>query len=447
MTLAHHPLDSSEPPSAAGLQPRDTSMDPESSVIPPPSAASVSPEPDLHEFLPFAVPDLGEEEIAAVVRVLRSAWITTGPEVHAFEREFEAALGVRHAVAVNSCTAALHLALDAHRVCPGDEVLTSTVTFTATAEVAEYLGARTRFVDVEPAHLNLDPAAVRRLLEREYVRRDGAWRHRISGGRLRALVPVHYGGHPCDMPALQAMAAEYDLVVVDDAAHALPAAIGGREVGTMGCTTAFSFYATKTLTTGEGGMLTTDDPDIAARARLMALHGISRDAWKRYAADGSWSYEVVEAGYKYNLTDLAAALGRVQLRRLHAMRARRAEIAVRYRAAFEGSRVVEAPGVAHGVEHAWHLYPVRLRLDRLSIDRARFIQELRERRIGASVHFIPLHRQPFYARRYGYNPADFPVAEAIYPRLVSLPIYSGMTDASVARVIAAVEEIGHRFRR
>ena len=423
-------------------------MDSEASLFNPPHPAPERPAvAEPRPYLPFAVPDLGEEEIAAVVRVLRSAWITTGPEVQAFEREFAAAIGVGHAVALNSCTAALHLALEAYGVGAGDEVLTSTITFTATAEVAEYLGARTRFVDVEPAHLNLDPAAVRRLVEREYVRRDGVWRHRTGGGRLRALVPVHYAGHPCDMASLQAIAAEYDLVVVDDAAHALPAAIGGRDVGAMGCTTTFSFYATKTLTTGEGGMLTTDDPEIAARVRLMALHGISRDAWNRYAADGSWYYEVVEAGYKYNLTDVAAALGRVQLRRLRGMRARRAEIAARYTAAFEASGPADPPAVASGVEHAWHLYPVRLQLDRLTIDRARFIQELRDRQIGASVHFIPLHRQPFYARRYGYDPADFPVAESVYPRLVSLPIYSGMTDADVERVITAVQEIGHRFRR
>ncbi len=397
-------------------------------------------------FLPFALPDLGEEEIAAVVRVLRSGWITTGPEVQAFEREFADYLGVRHAVAVNSCTAALHLALEAGGIGPGDEVLTSTITFTATAEVVEYLGARTRFVDVEPDTLNLDPVAARALIEREYVRRGEHWVHQVSGGRLRALVPVHYAGHACDMRALQALAGEFGLFVVDDAAHSLPAAIGGRPVGAMGCPTAFSFYATKTLTTGEGGMLTTDDDAIAARARVMALHGITRDAWKRYTAAGSWFYEVSDAGFKYNLTDMAAALGRVQLRRLHEMRDARARLAARYHAAFAAVGVVERPVTRPGVDHAWHLYPIRLRLERLTIDRARFVQELKERQIGASVHFIPLHRQPFYAGRYGYVPAQFPVAEAAYPRLVSLPIYSRMTDDDVDSVVAAVADIGERFR-
>lgn len=408
--------------------------------------AQATTRPPRTSFLPFALPDLGEEEIAAVVRVLRSGWITTGPEVQAFEREFAEALGVRHAVAVNSCTAALHLALEAAGIGPGDEVLTSTITFTATGEVVEYLGARTRFSDVDPETLNLDPAALRTLIEREYVRRGERWVHRDTGGRLRAVVPVHYAGHPCDMTALQSLAAEYGLFVLDDAAHALPAMIGGRLVGAMGCPTAFSFYATKTLTTGEGGMLTTDDDAIAARARVMALHGITRDAWKRYTAAGSWYYEVSDAGFKYNLTDLAAALGRVQLRRLEEMRAGRARVAARYDAAFAGLDAVEPPVARPGVGHAWHLYPLRLRLERLSIDRARVIEELKERRIGTSVHFIPLHRQPFYAGKYGYTAAQFPVAEAAYPRLVSLPIYSRMTDDDVESVVSAVADIAERFR-
>jgi perosamine synthetase len=396
-------------------------------------------------FLPFALPDLGEEEIAAVVRVLRSGWITTGPEVQAFEREFAQYLGVRHAVAVNSCTAALHLALEAAGIGPGDEVLTSTITFTATGEVVEYLGARTRFVDVEPDTLNLDPGAVRALIQREYVRAGEGWVHRETGGRLRALVPVHYGGQACDMPALLAIAAEYGLFVVDDAAHSLPATLGDRKVGAMGCPTAFSFYATKTLTTGEGGMLTTDDDALAQRARVMALHGITRDAWKRYTAAGSWYYEVSDAGYKYNLTDIAAALGRVQLRRLEEMRAARERIAGRYGSAFATLDAVEPLARRPGTGHAWHLYSIRLRLDRLSIDRARFIQELKDRQIGTSVHFIPLHRQPFYATKYGYQADQFPVAEAVYPRLVSLPIYSRMSDDDVESVIAAVADIAGRF--
>ena len=412
-----------------------------------PSPVTVSDRAGRETFLPFALPDLSEEEIEAVVRVLRSGWLSTGPEVQAFQQEFAAAIGVRHAIALNSCTAALHLGLEAAGVGPGDEVLTSTITFTATAEVAEYLGARTRFVDVDPGDLNLSAAALRSLVDREYVRQAGEWRHRESGGRLRAIVPVHYGGQCCDMPAILALAEEYGLFVLDDAAHALPAARRGRRVGAMGCPTAFSFYATKTLTTGEGGMLTTDDDALAQRVRLMSLHGISRDAWKRYAADGSWYYEVVAAGYKYNLTDIAAALGRVQLRRLETMRAARAAIAARYASAFAAMPEVEAPRTQEDGEHAWHLYALRLRLERLRIDRAQFIQELHARRIGTSVHFIPLHRQPFYAARYAYQPADFPVAEAEYPRLVSLPIYSRMSPSDVDSVIEAVADVLERHRR
>jgi dTDP-4-amino-4,6-dideoxygalactose transaminase len=341
-----------------------------------PAPASTSNTGQRQSFLPFALPDVSEEEIDAVVRVLRSGWLSTGPEVQAFQQEFADYLGVGHAVGLNSCTAALHLGLEAAGVGAGEEVITSTVTFTATAEVAEYLGARTRFVDVDSRDLNLDPGALRTLLEREYRREGSEWRHRESGGRVRAIVPVHYGGQSCDMTAVLSIAREYGLFVLDDAAHALPAARDGLRVGAMGCPTAFSFYATKTLTTGEGGMLTTDDDELAQRARLMALHGISRDAWKRYAADGSWYYDVVAAGYKYNLTDIAAALGRVQLRRLEGMRAARAAIAARYDMAFATLAELEPPSTSPGVEHAWHLYALRLRLERLRIDRAQFIQEL-----------------------------------------------------------------------
>ena len=408
-------------------------------------SAPTSPSGDT--FVAFALPDIGDAEVTAATRVLRSGWITTGPEVHAFEEEFARMLGVDFAVAVNSCTAALHLGLEALGIGRGDDVITSTMTFTATAEVAEYLGAHSRFVDVDPTTLNLSVDDIRRVIEEEYVETGGERRHRSTGRRLRAIVPVHYAGHPCDMAALTALAREYSLVLLDDAAHALPAAIDGRRIGDWDCPTAFSFYATKTLTTGEGGMLTTNDPAVAERARLMALHGISRDAWKRYTAEGSWYYEVLEPGYKYNLTDIAAAIGRVQLQRAASMRARREAIANTYRAALRDNPAVDLLIERQGVEHAWHLFPIMLVLDALTIDRGAAIEELRRRGIGTSVHFIPLHRQPFYMRKYGYDPRHFPVAEAAYPRLISLPIYSKMNDAQVGRVLDAVHDVTARFRR
>jgi perosamine synthetase len=401
----------------------------------------------LTEFIPFARADIGEDEIEAVTRVLRSGWITTGPETRAFEHEFAQYVGAPHAVAMNSCTAALHLGLEALGIGPGDEVATTTMTFTATAEVVEYLGARTRFFDIEASTLCLDIDRFRDEVIRQYQWKDGAWRHKAGGGALRALVPVHYAGSAMDMTAILAMAEELGIVVLDDAAHSLPSEIDGRRVGSFPCTTAFSFYATKTLTTGEGGMLTTHDEAIAHRARLMSLHGISRDAWKRYTAEGSWYYEVEASGFKYNLTDIASALGRVQLRRVEGMRDRRAQIAARYSESFGSLPEVQCPTSSDRVLHSWHLYPIRLDLARLRVDRAQFIEELKRRNVGASVHFIPLHQQPFYKNKYGYRPESFPVAEAEYPRLASLPIFSAMESREVEAVIEAVHDIVATSRR
>ncbi|MGV3719541.1 MAG: DegT/DnrJ/EryC1/StrS family aminotransferase [Actinomycetota bacterium] len=384
------------------------------------------------EFVPFHRPDLGEPEIAAVVECLRSGWLTTGPRCREFEDRFAAYLGARHAVAVNSCTAGLHLALEALGIGPGDAVLVPTLTFTATAEVVQYLGARPVLVDVDPVTLNIDVAdAERRLL--------------ASPDPVRAIIPVHFGGLPCDMDAVWQLAERRALDVVEDAAHALPTSYRGQPVGTLGSAAAFSFYATKNITTGEGGMVTTNDPALAERARCMSLHGISRDAWNRYTAEGSWYYEVVAAGYKYNMTDIAAALGLVQLSRCDEMRHRRAAIASEYSRAFAGTEALHTP-YAGGpdVQHAWHLYPLRLRLDCLRIQRAQVIDELRDLGVGASVHFIPLHLQPHYRDRFGYVPRDLPVAAGLYPELVSLPLFSAMTPAEVERVIAAVLTVCRR---
>jgi len=381
-------------------------------------------------FLPFALPDMDEAEVAAAAEVIRSGWLTTGGKVRAFEAAFAERVGARHAIAVNSCTAALHLGLEAVGVGPGDRVVTTPYTFAASSEVIRYLGAHPVFVDVRPDTLNIDPAGVAAALGRE---------------RIAAILPVHVAGEPCDLDALRAVAG--DIPIIEDAAHALPTRLGGRMIGGLSRLTCFSFYATKTLSTGEGGMITTDDDAVAERCRIMSLHGISRDAWKRYTAEGSWRYEILAPGYKYNLTDLAAALGLVQLGKLDAMWRRRAEIAARYDHAFAGAPVFELPARGAGNQHAWHLYMLRVDNGQLAGGRDAFITELRRRNIGASVHFIPLHIHPYYRDTYGFTPDDFPVAYHEFLREVSLPIYSGMTDRDVDDVIAAVHDTAATLRR
>ena len=397
----------------------------EAAAAEPPRAAGPSPEPAKEPPIPFHRAAFDEAEVAAVSRVVRSGWLTMGPETFQFERRFAAYVGARHAIAVASGTAALHLALAAIGLRAGEEVLVPTNTFTATAEVVTYFGARPVLVDIDPVTMNLDP--------------DDAAR-RVTP-RTRAIVPVHFAGQPCELEAIARLAEQCGLHIIEDAAHALPAAYRGQRIGTTSRLTAFSFYATKTLATGEGGMVTTDDDAFAERIRLLRLHGISRDAWKRYSAEGTWYYEVEAAGYKYNLTDLQAALGLVQLSKCDALWAARCQIAERYTRAFAGVSGLEVPRIREDRASAWHLYVLRLRPERLRIGRAPFIEALRERSIGASVHFIPLHLQPFYRSTYGYKPGDFPRAEREFRRCLSLPIYPAMTDREVDRVIAAVTEI------
>jgi dTDP-4-amino-4,6-dideoxygalactose transaminase len=381
--------------------------------------------------IPFARPDITEREIDAVTKVLRSGWLTTGPEAKAFERELAEYVGAARGVAVDSCTAALHLALEAIGVGADDEVIVPTWTFTASAEVARYLGARLVFVDVHRGDLNIDANAVERAITK----------------RTKAIVGVDIGGQPCDWHLLREIAGPRGIVLVDDAAHALPASLHGRRIGTWADLTAFSFYATKTLTTGEGGMLVTDNGKWADRAEVMALHGISRDAWKRYTAEGTWRYEVIAPGFKYNLTDIAAALGRVQLSRVEEMAERRTAIAQRYTAAFREVAELEPPIVAADRVSAWQLYVLRLHLDRLTKGRDAFITELGDRGVASSVHFIPLHMHPYWRETYSLRPEQFPVASAEFERVVSLPIYSTLTDGEVERVIDAVRATVAALRR
>lgn len=379
----------------------------------------------MDERIPFALPDVGEAEIEAVAEAIRSGWVTTGPKVKQFEREFSELCGPGAiAVSVNSATAGLHLALEALGIGPGDEVIVPTWTFTASAEVVRYLGAEPVLVDVDPSTLNIDLSAA-----------DAA-----VTDRTKAVMPVHFAGLPVSSKAMRSFADRHGLRVVEDAAHAFPAASNGEFVGSgASAATVFSFYATKTITTGEGGMVVTRDEEIAERLRVMRLHGISRDAFDRYRSDvPAWRYEVVAPGFKYNLTDPAAAMGIVQLSRAGEMRDRRAEIAGVYDDEFAG---LDLRLPAHGGDddlHAWHLYVVRLP-DR--IDRDGFIEDLSRQGIGSSVHFIPLHLQPYWRDRGSLAPEAFPVAGAEFERVVSLPIFSSMTDAQVSRVAETVRSV------
>jgi dTDP-4-amino-4,6-dideoxygalactose transaminase len=376
-------------------------------------------------FLPFAMPDIGDEEIAEVVDTLRSGWVTTGPKAKRFENDFAALLGEPglHCVGVNSATAGLHLALEALGVGPGDEVITTTHTFTATAEVVRYLGADVKLVDIDTATLNIDPQGI-----------EGA-----ITPRTKAIIPVHYGGLAADMPAILDIARRHRLKVVEDAAHALPTTCKGALVGRLASdATVFSFYANKTMTTGEGGMLVTRDDALAARARVMRLHGMSRDAFDRFtAAVPSWYYEIVAPGFKYNLTDIAAAIGLHQLKKVHRFQQRRAQIAQRFHEAFQRLPVIPAPRAPSGETHAWHLYALRL-ADTANVARDAFIERIFELGVGCSVHYIPLHLHPYWRDRYALTPAMFPHSQRAYERLVSLPIYTRMTDSDVERVIESV---------
>lgn len=375
-------------------------------------------------FLPFALPHITQAEIDEMVDTLCSGWLTTGPKTKRFEREFAERVGTPYAVAVNSGTAAMHLALDAIGLQPADEVIVPVYTFTATAEVVVHFRARPVLIDVDPITCNLDPAQLEKCIT----------------PRTRAIMVVHIAGLPAEMDAILAIARAHNLPVIEDAAHAFPAKYKGRMIGSISDLTAFSFYATKTLSTGEGGMLATANSEYAERAAMMALHGISHDAWKRYSAEGSWYYEVLQAGYKYNMTDLAAALGLHQLARSEWLLERRRAIAQRYTEAFSQWPEVETPASPSHIEHAWHLYILRLYLERLTVTRDAFIQALTKANIGTSVHFIPLHLHPFYRNTYHLVADDFPAALHAYQRAISLPIYPGMTDDDVEDVIAAVEQ-------
>jgi dTDP-4-amino-4,6-dideoxygalactose transaminase len=390
-------------------------------------------------FLPFALPSIGEAEIAEVVDTLRSGWVTTGPKVKIFENDFAAYVGARHAIAVNSCTAALHTALAALEIGPGDEVILPTFTFCATANVVVHLGARPILVDVGRDSQILPQAIAAAITP-----------------QTKAIMPVHYGGQACDLDSIYELAARHSLAVVEDAAHAVGSTYHGLRIGAdqlsasypgLRRVTAFSFYANKNMTTGEGGMIATADDELAQRMRVLTMHGMSKDAWKRYTSAGSWYYEVVAAGFKNNMTDIAAALGIHQLRRLDGFVAVRQQIARKYDEAFAGSDLVRTPLRHADRNHVYHLYTLQLELARLAIDRAQFIEELKSRNIGSSVHFIPVHLHPFYQTQFGYRRGDLVQAEDAFDSIVSLPLYPSMSDTDVADVIEAVQQILSDNRR
>lgn len=391
-----------------------------------------------NEFLPFAECLIGDEEIADVAATCRSGWLTTGPKTHRFEQEFKVAVEAPAALALSSCTSALHLALKVLGIGPGDAVITTPMTFCAAANVIEHVGAVPVLVDVRPGTLQIDSERIRERLD--------TWNPEAEGARIKALMPVHLYGHPCNLDAIIGIARDHGLAVIEDAAHAFPAKHRGRTIGSMAASspvpllTCFSFYAVKNMTTAEGGMLT-GERDLIEEARIWSRHGMTRDSAERYRANDAWHYDVVHPGFKCNMTDLQAALGLHQLARIPSFQARRREIANRYTQAFSQLEAVEVPPCEPEVEHAWHLYVIRLHLHKLKIDRSGFIRALGKRNIGASVHFIPIHRHAYYRKKYGYEPNCFSVANGEFERIVSLPLYPKMSDRDVDDVISAVSDI------
>lgn len=381
-------------------------------------------------FLPFALPDVGEEEQRAVCDAMASGWMTTGPVTKRFEEEFAAYIGGGvQAIAVNSATAGLHLALEALGIGPGDEVIAPSLTFTATVEVARYLGADAVLIDIDPVTLTISPDAVRAAIT----------------PRTKALMPVHYAGLACDMAPLLEIAREAGLYVVEDAAHALPTTYRGETIGALASDiTVFSFYANKTMTTGEGGMVVTRSPELAKRIKVMRLHGIDRDAFDRFRSNKpSWYYEIVAPGFKYNLTDLASAIGTVQLKRLPAFLKRRQQLAARYAEDLADLSLILPADAPSGDIHAWHLYVLRLNDEAKArgLTRDLVIEGLSERGIGTSVHYVPLHRQPYWRDRYALTPDRFPVTEDAYQRMFTIPLYTKMTDEDQQRVVAALRAV------
>lgn len=415
--------------SASSLSLRPSPLDRGHSTRPAGSENGVLPgetsRPRRDSLLVYGSPRIEEDEIQEVVDTLRSGWIGTGPRVHEFENRFREYVGAAHAVAVNSCTAALHLAMKAANLGPGDEVITTPMTFCATANAIIHAGATPVFADCGRSDMNIDPAEIER---------------RITP-RTRAILPVHFGGRPCEMAAIMDLARSRNLLVIEDCAHSIESRIGDRHLGTFGDFGCYSFYVTKNLTTGEGGMVVTPSQEAAAQVKMLALHGMTKDAWKRFGDEGYRHYEVVATGFKYNMMDIQAALGLKQLEKLERYRERRRDIWDRYNEAFADLPCMTPLDPDPGTRHAYHLYPLLLDLERLRTSRDEILQRLFLENIGTGVHYIALHLQPYYQSSMGLAPADYPNALWISERTLSLPLSAKLTDEDVADVIAAVRKV------
>jgi len=384
------------------------------------------------DFIPFARPSIGTEEEQAVLKVLRSGWLTTGIETKSFEEEFAAFTDTANALAVNSATSGLHLVLEAFGVGPGDKVITSPYTFTSTAEVIRYLGADPVFADIDPETFNISPLETAKLLEKD--------------PSIKGIIPIHIAGHPCDMNALLELKKKYNIFILEDAAHAFPVKYNGKFLGSIGDAGVFSFYATKTITTGEGGMIVTNNETAAKRMSTMRLHGIDREIWDRYTSDKpGWQYSIVDAGFKYNMPDILAALGREQLKKAYMFLEKRKGIANFYFKRFKDLDFLRLP--EKHKNHGWHLFMPRIIPEKLTISRDLFIQELISKGIGISVHFIPLHIMPYYKNKYGYDESDYPETLKAYNSVFSLPIYPDLTEDQLEKIVSAVIDTGVKFRR
>ncbi|WBW99450.1 UDP-4-amino-4,6-dideoxy-N-acetyl-beta-L-altrosamine transaminase [Oceanirhabdus sp. W0125-5] len=383
------------------------------------------------KFLPYCLPLIEEDEINEVVDSLKSGWLSTGPKTREFEKQFADYVGAKYAIAMNSATAALHLALEAADVGPGDEVITTPMTFCASVNTIVHMGAIPVFVDIDPKTHCIDPKKIEKKIT----------------PKTKAIVPVHYAGHSCDMDEIMRIAKKHNLFVSEDAAHAVYTKYKNKLIGAIGDCTSFSFYATKNICTGEGGILTTNRDDIAQKLREISLHGMNKAAWNRYGKGGSWRYDVENPGYKYNMTDIQASLGLCQLSKLERMQKRREEIAEKYNKAFGEINEVTTPYTASYTRHAWHLYIIQLEVEKLKIDRDQFIEKLKEYNIGVSVHFIPVHYMSFYKNTFGYKVGDFPVVEEYFEKIISLPLYPKMSDEDVQYVIDVVERIIEEYKK